>query len=230
MARTKGQAKKPELGKGKERVHARIPKGGGKGKGGGKAAATGKQASMEFDRDEVGRLSMTSQARLSVWSWWMEIYKAMLKMMGYRRLSVIEAEGDCMFVAFLVTVPESGVDEQEAKGLLNAQRATLITKGCRLAAVDFLAAGKAPEACRPSGEDLHRTALAFGIKSDSPRIREKAMRKRLAPWLNAYHYTGAGGYGVLAANCSLRNRVSGSVSNGLDPLAPPFPYLRAFAR
>ena len=150
------------------------------------------------------QMSLTSTSRLAVWKWWLDVFKAMLRLFGYSDW-IVEGEGDCELLSFAagheITEPSS-VSKPSA-----SERINLVTAGMRKPAVAFLTTGEATGyAARLSEDEIAVVAAMNRLHTASPRATLTAMKAHLAPWLKPKHY-GKDGYAILSALGVLKGRV-----------------------
>ena len=149
-------------------------------------------------------MSLASASRLAVWKWWLDVFKAMLRLFGYSDW-LVEGEGDCQLISFAagheITEPSS-VSNPSA-----SERNLLVTAGMRKPAVAFLTTGEATGyAAKLSDDEVAIVAAMNRLHTASTRATLTAMKAKLAPWLKPKHY-GDDGYAILSALGVLKGRV-----------------------
>ena len=199
---TRGERTLPSIAMVKGKDDART---GRRGQPGSRAAgAAGKQPVPVGTREEQSAQDdVSTAARLSVWAWWLEIYKAILKACGYSEWDV-EAIGDCHLIAFSAGFEIA--EKSDVKSLSEGNRKTLVTAGLRKPAVELLITGAdGAQTGVLSEEELALTAAMLGINGRSVSL-PRLMRSRLKPWLQAKHY-GRDSYVINSALGVLKQRV-----------------------
>jgi hypothetical protein len=145
-----------------------------------------------------------SASRLLVWKWWLEVFKALLRLRGYSEW-VVEGLGDCQLIAF--AAGHEMKEKKTVEKLTTMQRSLLVTKGMRKPAVALLLTGKV-DGFEATLSEAHIAMIAAmkHLHTSSVRATNAAMKQKMAPWLEPQHY-GKGGYSMLAALGILNNRV-----------------------